>query len=98
MKRRPVRNCLIIAISCFILIFPIYLRFSNLTDIKLFSADLIFDDSDDDQLEGRGDELGTFLSSVFPIIFHPGMNLIEQFRLFPFQSTSYSQGELILRC
>jgi len=99
MKRRPIRSFLVIAISCFIVIFPTYLRFSNLTEIKLFSTDLIFDDSGDvDQFEGKRHELGAFLSCVLSVIFHPGANLIEPFRFFPFQSTSYSQGELILRC
>ena len=99
MKRRLIENCAVIAISCFILIFPISPRFSNVVEFKLFSIDLIFDNSSDtDQLEGNRHELGTFLFSVLSIVFHPGMNLIEHFRFLPFQATSNSQGELILRC
>jgi len=99
MRKRSIKNCLVIVISCLILIISISLRFSNLTEIKLFSTDLILDDSGDvDHLEGKQHALSTFLSSILSIIFHPRVDLIEHFPLFPFESTSYSQNELILRC
>ncbi len=99
MKRRPIKHCLVIAISSFILAFPGYLRFSSLSEIDLFPTDLSFESPDqDDQLDDQQHKSGALLSSVFSITFLTITDFIEQSQLFSFPLTAHSQNKLILRC
>jgi hypothetical protein len=99
MKRRPIKQRLVIAISCFILVFPAYLLFSNLSEFNLFPTDLSFESPDqDDQLDGQQYQSGSLLSGVFFITSLPGTDFTEQAHFFSFPLTSNPQNESILRC
>jgi hypothetical protein len=99
MKRRPIKQRLVIAISCFILVCPAYLLFSNLSEFNLSPTDLSFESPDqDDQLDGQQHQSGSLLSGLFFITSLPGTDFIEQSHLFSFPLTSHSQNKSILRC
>jgi hypothetical protein len=100
MRTRLIQAFLVIAISSFILIFPAYLRCSNLAEVNLFSTDLSFENSDqDDQLlDQHQDESKALVVSAFSIIFLPGTNPFEQIPRFFLLTSFLDQTTLILRC
>jgi hypothetical protein len=100
MKRRSIQTFLVIAISSFILVFPAYLRCSNLAETNLFSVDLSFENSgqDDQFVDQQHGESKALVSSVFSILFFPGANLFEQFLCFSRQIPLFEQKTSILRC
>jgi hypothetical protein len=99
MKRRPIQNYLIIAISCFILISLVYLRFSNFSEVNAFPADLNFENADQDyQFDDHKQESHGFLLAVFSIEFLPGVSLFEQsYHLF-FPVPSFDKDTFVPRC
>ena len=99
MKRKAIKNCLAIAISCFILIFPVYLRFSNLTEIKPFSADLIFENPDqDDQIQDQQQGSDLFSLSEIYAVSLPETNPFESFCHFYSPVLSLDHKNCVLRC
>jgi hypothetical protein len=89
----------VIVITLFILLFPAYLRCSNLAEANLFSTDLSFENPDqDDQFVDQQNESKAFALSVFPIICLPGINLSKQLPRFSFQTASFDQKLFVLRC
>ena len=57
MKSKSIQTLLVIAISSFIVIFPAYLRYADLSEIDLSSTDLIFENPDqDDQINDQQHE------------------------------------------
>ncbi len=99
MKRKPIQIFLVIAISAFILVFPAYLRSSNLAGVRLFSTDLSFESPDQDDISSDQQNLSkAFVSSVLTIKLLPGTNLFYQFFHFCFPSSFLDQKTLILRC
>ena len=99
MKRRSIQNHLVIAISCIILIFPAYLRFSSYSEMSPFPADLNFENPDQDyQFDDHKCESDIFLLGIFSIKFLPGVSLFEQsYHLFS-PVSSLDQETFILRC
>ena len=50
MKRKPIQFFLVIAVSAFILVSPTYLRSPNSEGVRLLSADLSFENLDQDDI------------------------------------------------
>jgi len=99
MKKKLTKDCLVIAISFFILVLPAYLRFSSLSEIDLFSTDLNFENSDqDDQFDDQRHEPDTFLFNLFPVKSLPGVNFLkDSYKLFS-AIPSGAHKIFILRC
>ena len=99
MKERSIQNYLIIAISCFILIFLVHLHFFSFSEMNAFPPDLNFENADQDyQFDDHKHESDTILLAVFPIEFLPGVSLFGQScHLFSLVS-SFDQDIFILRC
>jgi len=90
---------LVIVTALFILLFPAYLRCSNLAEVDLFSTDLSFENPDqDDQLFDQQDGSRAFVLSGISITFLPGVNLFGQLPRFSFHTASLCEKTLILRC
>jgi hypothetical protein len=99
MKSRSIQNLLVIVISFFILFFPAYFRYTNLSEITLFSTDLNFENPDqDDQLQDQQHGSASFLLSVFPTLFLPEANPFTEFCHFFSSVPSLDQKTSILRC
>ncbi len=89
---------LIVAVSVFILALPAYLHYTRLSQIKLISADLGFENSDQEGgLAGNEKESKVYGSTAFLMVFLLGRNLVEYFPRF-FQALSLQQGIVVLRC
>ena len=90
---------LVIVTALFILLFPAYLRCSNLAEVDLFSTDLSFENPDqDDQLFDQQDGSRAFVLSGASVILLPGANLFGQLPHFSFQTASLDQKTFVLRC
>jgi hypothetical protein len=99
MKKRPIQIFLAILISCYIFVFPAYFRYSALSDIDLFSTDLNYENSDqDDQLDVQQHESDAFPSNALSIPFLPEANFFVEFSYCLFQLASFDQRACILRC
>jgi hypothetical protein len=99
MKRKPIQTFLVIAISAFILVFPAYLRSSNLAGVRLFSTDLSFENPDqDDIFPYQHNQSKAFVSSVLTIKLLPGTILFDQISRFWFLVSILDQKALLLRC
>ena len=99
MKRKLIQISLVMVICAFTLIFPAYLRCSNLAGAKVLSTDLSFENPDqDDVFFGRQNESKTFLSIIFLIELPPGTNLLDQISRFCSLTSFLDQKTLILRC
>jgi hypothetical protein len=99
MKRKLVQISLVIAICAFTLVFPAYLRCSNLAGAKLLSTDLSFENPDqEDVFFGQQNESKTLVSIVFLIRLPPGTNLFDQISRFCSLTSFLDQKTLILRC
>jgi hypothetical protein len=90
---------LVIAISLFILAFPVYLRCNELSQIKFIRSDLSFEDPDqEEELSNKEKELKGFVPTAFITVFLLGIKLLDpSSHLFPL-SLSLRQETLILRC
>jgi hypothetical protein len=101
MKKRfkRIQIFLVITISAFILVFPAYLRCSNLAGAKLLSTDLSFENPDqEDVFSDQQNQSKAFVSIVFPIELFPGTNLFEQSSHLLSQASSLDQNTFVLRC
>ncbi len=101
MKRNPIQTFLPIAISFFVLVFPFYFRCSNFAEANLFSTDLGFENSDqDDQFldqQQDGSKPFTMLTcSLFQ--FYLEADVFRHSPYFFSQTPSLNQENLILRC
>lgn len=90
---------LIVAISFFILAFPAYFHYCNLSGVDFHSGDPIVEPSDQDDL--LIDHLSG--SKIFPPNtlsgpFLSNINVFEQLPLIAFQRSSLDQQTLTLRC
>ncbi len=99
MKRRFIQNYLVIVVSCLILVFPAYLRFSSYSEMNPFPGDLNFENTgQDDQLDDYKCESETFLLAVFSIESLPGVSFLEQSLRLSSPVPSLDQETFILRC
>ncbi len=99
MKRRSIRNYLVIAISFFVLTFPSYLLFSSFSQMNFFRADLNFENFDQDcQLKDQVDESDLFLISALPIKSFLGFDFLEQSYCSSLAVPSLIQKTCHLRC
>jgi hypothetical protein len=98
-KRKLIQIFLVIVISAFILVFPAYLRCSYLAGAKFLSADLGFENPDQEDLfSDQHNQSKIFVSIVFLIKLLPGTNLFDQISRFCFLASFLDQKTLILRC
>ena len=99
MKRKPIQIFLVVAISAFILIFPAYLRSSNLAGVRLFSTDLSFENpGQDDMFSYQHNQSKAFVSSVLTIKLLPGTIPFDRIARFWFLASFLDQKVLSLRC
>ncbi len=99
MKRRSIQNCLVIAISFFILTFPAYRLFFNSSQMSLFTADINFENPDRDyQFNDQKYESDTVLLGA-PIINSPlEVSFFEQSYHLLSPAPSLAQKNCVLRC
>ena len=99
MKKKLIQISLVMVICAFTLVFPAYLRCSNLAGGKLISTDLSFENPDqEDVFFGQQNESQAFVSIVFLIKLPLGTNLFDQISPFCFLTSFLDQKTLILRC
>jgi len=99
MKRKPIQILLVIVISAFTLVFPAYLRCSNLVGAKFLSTDLSFENPDqEDVFFGQQNELKSFFPIAFLIRLSTGTNLSYQISPFSSLTSFLDQKTLTLRC
>ena len=97
-RYKGIESYLIVVISLFILIFPAYLRCTRLSQIKLFSSDIAFENP----LQGDGvpdnqKQLKLYGAISFLIMFLLVVSLFERFHFFP-KAPSLFQRMVVLRC
>ena len=102
MKRSVFQVFVVVTISSFILASsPSPLRYSGLSRLSPYSADLNFESLDqEDQLKDHSRGLGTFLSNVFSAALFPGTRA-RHFKTTPrFSCLAFSLDErtIFLRC
>jgi hypothetical protein len=101
MKRRLrlIRFSLVIFISIFIPLLSAYLDYSGLADVDFPSYDRSFENPDPADLPvARQNEPKLFSPGFFSIGLCPGIDFLEQFSHFVFQTPSSHQETAILRC
>jgi len=101
MKKRfkSIQIFLVIVICLFILALPAYLRCTNLSEIKLASSDLGFENSDQEKgLPDNENELKVFGPTAFFTIFLLSTDLFGQPSHFFFKTLSLRQKTSVLRC
>jgi len=99
MKKKLIQISLVMVICAFTLVFPAYLRCSNLAGAKLLSTDLSFENPDqEDVFFGQQNESQAFVSIVFLIKLPPGTNLFDQISRFCSLTSFLDQKTSILRC
>ena len=80
-------------------LFSAYLDYIDLADVDFPSRDRSFENPDQvDLLVARQNEPRLFASGFFSIALRPGIDLLEQFSHFTFQTPSSDQSTTILRC
>jgi len=99
MERKLIQISLVIVICAFTLVYPAYLRCSNLAGAKFLSTDLGFENPDqEDVFFGQQNESQAFVSIVFLIKLPPGTNLFNQISRFRSLTSFLDQKTSILRC
>ena len=99
MKSRSIQSLLVVAISFFILVFPAYLRYTNLSEMNLFPTDLNFENPDqDDQLQDQQHGSDLLSLNVFYALSLPEANLFKQLCHLFSPVPSLEQETSILRC
>ena len=99
MKSRSIQSLLVIAISFFILVFPAYLRYTNLSEMNFFPTDLNFENPDqEDQLQDQQHGSDLFSLNVFYALSLPEANPFKQLCHFFSPVPSLDQKTSILRC
>ena len=90
---------LILAISFFIVVLPVYNHYRTLVEADLFPIDLSIENPDQEVLlVDREDNGGMFVSWVFPIVLLPIATLLNSLSISSFQVSSFDQIGSILRC
>ena len=101
MQRRLslIRTFLIILISIFIPLLSAYLDYSDLADFDFPSPGRSFENPDQvNLLVAQQNEPKLFTSGLFSVALRPGIDLLEQFSHFAFQTPPSDQETTILRC
>jgi len=101
MKKRfkRIQFILVIAICLFILALPAYLRCTKLSQTKLVSSDLSFENPDQEEgLPDNEKELKVYGPSALLIIFHLGTHLFDQSSQLFFRTLPLHQRTVLLRC
>lgn len=99
MKRKSIQNYLVIATSFFILTFPAYRFFSNLSQMNLFPADLNFENPDQDyQFNDLKYESDTSLLGASIVNAPLEVSFFEQSYRLASSVPSLDQKNRILRC
>jgi hypothetical protein len=99
MKKNLIQISLVTGICAFTLVFPAYLRCSNLAGAKLLSTDLSFENPDQEDVFFRQqNESKPFVSIVLLIKLPPGTNLFDQISRFCSLTPFLDQNTSILRC
>ncbi len=99
MKRVKGLSALVIMVSIFILIFPVYTCYSSLVETNLFSSDLSYEAPDQDGLSANSQsEFRGFAPNVPPVFFFPVNNLVKWLLDFSYYTISATQRPVVLRC
>jgi hypothetical protein len=99
MRSKSIQILLAIAISSFIVVFPAYLRYNDLSETDLSSTDLIFENPDqDDQLNDQQHESDGVLLSLLSVTFLPSTHLLNPFSPLLAPDISTHCKTSILRC
>jgi len=99
MKSGSAQIFLIIAISLFIPMFSACAHYCNLAEANLFSADLSFENPDqEDLLVDHHKESKAPVSSVFSVILLPRVHLFDQLPRFFISAPSFDEENFVLRC
>ena len=101
MQRRLslIRASLVILISIFIPLLSAYLDYSDLADYDFPSCDRSFENPDQvDLLVAQQDEPKLFTWGFFSVAVRPGIDALEPFSHFAFQTPPSDQETTILRC
>jgi hypothetical protein len=98
MRRKSIRLLLVIAISSFIVVFPAYLRYADLSETDPSSTDSIFETPDqDDQLNDHQHGSDGVLFSLL-VTFLPSTHLLNPFSPLSTPAISTHSKTSILRC
>jgi len=98
-NRKKVQFFFVIAISFFLLVFSGYLYYHNLGEANLFSADLSFENPDQENaFVDQQKEFRVSVLNFFSILFLPGASLFEQFLGFSYRIPSLEQETFVIRC
>jgi len=99
MKKTSIQILLVSGISFFILFFPAYSRYSNLSEMTLFATDLNFENPDqDDQIQDQQQGSDLFSLSEIYAVSLPETNPFESFCHFYSPVLSLDQKNCVLRC
>ena len=98
-RHKGVQDFLIVVASLLILIFPAYLRCNQLSQIKLVSSDIGFENPvQENGVPDDQKELKVYGATSFLVIFLSVTNLFERSFHFFFQSASLFQRIVVFRC
>jgi len=100
-EREPkkVQIFLAVTISFFLLVFSGYLYYHNLGETNFFSADLSFENPDQENaLVDQQKEFRVSVLNFFSFPFLPEASLFEQFLGFSYQIPSLERQRLVIRC
>lgn len=99
MKRKPIQIFLVIAASALILVSPTYFHSPNLEGVRLLSADLSFENFDqDDIFSCQPGQAKAFLSTNFTAKSLPETILFDQASRFLLLASFPDHKASILRC
>ncbi len=101
MKRRQrLTHIFFVILICLLMpLFSAYVDYFDLADVDFPSRDRSFENPDRvDLLVAQQNEPKLFGSAFFSVVLHPGIDLLEQFSDFTFQTPSSDQETTILRC
>ena len=99
MKAKLSRILIAVTVSLLVLLFPAYLRFADLADDDLFSADLGFENPDNDNpLIDEHKELKVFVSGAFIGLLFLEISTFEHIVCFSSFIDQFVQEPFVLRC
>ncbi len=97
-SQKGIQSFLIMVISLLILIFPTYLRCTQLSQIKFVSSDIGFENSgQEDRVPDSQKQFNVYGAISFLIILLSVINLLERFHFFS-QTPSVFRRIVVLRC
>ncbi len=97
-RLKRVRFLLMIGISLFIPLFPVYSLYADLLETVLPSSDMSFEDPDDEDLSTCHNKFKPFVPMVSSDRLPPWTHLGSGSSLLSFSLTSYCQTTPVLRC